>query len=81
MAGGGLVAIFVTQSGAGGAEERSSAAENHGPLWALRKSEVWAFRVYWPQLAHSTTDLGLCMVSIPIFERINTQKVQKHPDL
>ena len=35
MAGGGLVAIFVTQSGARGAGERSSTIagpENHGPL-------------------------------------------------
>ena len=55
MGGCGLVAIFVTKSGAGGAGERSSTTENHGPLWALLKSEVRVFCVSWPQLAHSAT--------------------------
>ena len=77
-----MVAIFVTKSGAGGAGERSSTTENHGPLWALLKSEVRVFCVSWPQLTHSATHVYvLCKGYFPIFGRINTQKLQKHPDL
>ena len=46
MAGGGLVAIFVTQSGAGEQGSAPPRAENHGLLWALKNRKWGCICVY-----------------------------------